>query len=296
MVDLLPSMRLLDADTSEFLILSPAAGNGGVIKVVDFNPGYPEIRKVQVPNPGYSGAADYTSLYGAKALAITLRLDPSAGLPIMSTLAALRAWCAPNRSLQLFYTPSGMAERLVYLRGDQLASDLPMATMLTGVVDVQMQWTCPTGVEFSSVVTETQVKLQTPITTGGRTYPLTYPRTYPAQVGTGVQVITNNGTIDSAPVVRIFGPAIGPRLVNETTGLVMEFLTLNLGPTDYLEVNMAAKTAQLNGEAGANANRRSYLSTAGWWVLKRGANIIRFTAQTGSTPSQAIVLSQDAWI
>jgi hypothetical protein len=59
---------------------------------------------------------------------------------------------------------------------------------------------------------------------------------------------------------------------------------------------MGAKTVQLNGEPGANANRRSFVTTPGWWVLKPGANTIRFTATSGGTPSQLIVFSQDAWI
>lgn len=296
MTDLLPSMRLLDADTDEELVLAPAAGNGGVIKVVDFNPGFAEVRRVQYQNPGWNGATDYTKLHGAKAVALVLKLDPSAGVPIMATLSTLRSWVAAGRDVLLYYTPAGMDERVLYLRGDQLAAELPMASIVSGVVDVQLQWSCPDGVEYAADTTQTTVKLQTPLTTGGRTYPLVYPRTYSAQVGTGVAIITNAGTAATAPVVRIFGPVTGPVLTNETTGLVFAMAGYVIGDTEYIEVDMSAKTVQLQGVPGSDANRRGRVTTKGWWTLLPGANSIRFTAETGAVPAQALVLSQDAWI
>jgi hypothetical protein len=296
MTDLLPSMRLLDAATDEELVLAPAAGNGGVVKLVDFSPGFPEVRRVQYLNPGWNGATDYTMLHGAKAVAVTLRLDPSAGVPIMATLSTLRAWVAAGRDVLLYYTPYGMAERVLYLRGEQLGADLPMAAIVSGVVDVQLQWSCPDGVEFAAVTTETTVMLQTPLTTGGRPYPLVYPRTYTAQVGTGVAVVTNIGTASTAPVVRIFGPVTGPVLTNETTGLVFAMAGYIIGDTEYLEVDMSAKTVQLRGVPGADANRRGRVTTKGWWTVVPGANTIRFTSETGASPAQALILSQDAWI
>jgi len=296
MVDLLPSMRLLDAATDEELILSPAAGNGGVVKVVDFNPGFPEVRRVQYPNPGWNGATDYTTLHGAKVVSLVLKLDPSAGVPIMATLAQLRSWAAAGRDVLLYYTPLGMDERVLYLSGEQLGAELPMLSIISGVVDVQLQWSCPDGVEYSADTTQTIVKLQTPITTGGRPYPLVYPRTYTAQVGTGVAVITNNGTAAAAPVVRIFGPVTGPVLTNETTGRVFAMAGYVISDTEYVEVDMAAKTVQLRGVPGADANRRGRVTTKGWWNLQPGDNTIRFTSETGAVPAQALVLSQDAWI
>lgn len=296
MVDLLPSMRLLDADTDEELILAPAAGNGGVIKVVDFDPGFPEVRRVQYQNPGWNGTTDYTELYGAKAVSLVLKIDPSAGLPVMPALSTLRAWAAPSRDVLLYYTPVGMDERVLYLRGEQLSAPLPMASIVSGVVDVQLQWSCPDGVEYAADTTQTTVKLQTPLTSGGRTYPLVYPRTYSAQVGTGAAIITNNGTAPTAPVVRIFGPVTGPVITNETTGRVFAMAGYAIGDTEYIEVDMDAKTVQLRGVPGSDANRRGRVTTKGWWNLRPGDNTIRFTAETGASPAQALVLSQDAWI
>lgn len=292
---LIGDMRLVDADTGEQLILSPSAGNGGLIKVVDFDPGFPGVRSVRVPNPGWNGESDYTSLHGAKVAALVLRLHSLTGGPVMSTLSTLRSWASPARNVWLFYTPLDMAERVLYLKGDQLGAPLPLTVMTSGVVDVQVQWVVPDGVEYSAATTETTVMLQSAMTTG-RTYPLVYPRTYAAQDGTGVATIFNAGTVDTAPIIRIFGPVVGPRIVNEATGLVLEFLGLSVGSTEYIEIDMAAKTVQLQGVPGADANRRSALTTRQWWTLRPGDNIIRFTGTSGGTPSQALVLSQDAWI
>jgi hypothetical protein len=291
---LLEAMRLVDADTEEELILWPGADNGGGFWLTDFTPGFPEVRKVQAANPGYDGTTDYTRFYGAKVVAATVRILPAA--TTMQTLSTLRGWVAPRRSVQMFYTPAGMDERVLYLRGEQLGADLPERTIRIGVVDVQMQWSCPDGVEFSAETAQTVVTLQTALATGGRLYPLTFPRTYPAQTGTGVAVITNAGTVPSAPVVRVFGPCTGPIVTNETTGQVIAMSGFTLGSTDYVEIDMAAKTVQLRGEPGGDANRRSRVTTAGWWQLEPGANTIRFTAESGTVPAQCLVLSQDAWI
>jgi hypothetical protein len=69
-----------------------------------------------------------------------------------------------------------------------------------------------------------------------------------------------------------------------------------IGDTEYVEVDMGAKTVQLRGVAGTDANRRGRVTTKGWWNLQPGDNTIRFTAETGASPAQALVLSQDAWI
>ena len=291
---LLEAMRLVDADTDEELILWPSADNGSQLFVSDFNPGFPEIRKVQVANPGYDGATDYTRFYGAKVVAATVRVVSASST--MAVLSQLRGWVSPGRNVRMVYTPAGMDERILYLRGEQLGAELPEKTIRAGNVDVQMQWSCPDGVEYSAATTQTVVKLQTPITTGGRTYPLVYPRTYTAQTGTGVAVITNNGTAPTAPVVRIFGPVTGPVLTNETAGLTFAMAGYIIGDTEYVEIDMAAKTVQLRGVPGADANRRGRVTTKGWWTLQPGTNTIRFTSETGASPAQALVLSQDAWI
>lgn len=292
---LVDAMRLVDADTADELILWPASGNGGQIWVVDFDPGFPGVRSVRVPNPGWNGESDYTSLHGAKVVALVLRLRPQDTAPIMTTLSLLRAWASPARTVQLFYTPTGGAERVLYVKGDQLGAPLPMRALRTGTPEVQVQWACPAGVEYSAATTETTIMLQS-ITTTGRTYPLVYPRTYAAQTGSGVATVTNSGTVDTAPIIRIFGPVVGPRIVNETADRVLEFLGLSVGSTEYIEIDMARKTVQWRGEPGADANRRSALTTREWWVLAPGDNIIRFTGTSGSSPAQALVLSQDAWI
>jgi hypothetical protein len=206
MVDLLPSMRLLDADTDEELILAPAASNGGVIKLVDFNPGFPEVRRVQYQNPGWNGATDYTRLHGAKAVALVLKLDPSAGVPIMATLSTLRAWVAAGRDVLLYYTPSGMdgagavpARRPAGRRPAHAVDRVRRRRRAAAVV-------LPGRCRVLAGTTQTTVMLQTPLTTGGRTYPLIYPRTYPAQTGTGVASSPTTAP-PTAPVVRIFGPS-----------------------------------------------------------------------------------------
>ena len=289
---LIDEMTLIDVDTAETLQLYPATTP---ISVVDFDPGYPAVRSVRVPNPGANGESDYTRLFGAKVVAMTLRTNPDLG-DVNPALASLRAWAAPSRNVALVYTPTGMTERIVFLKGDQLGAPLPLDTMLFGVVDVLIQWACPEGLELSNLLTQTAVPLQS-ATSGGRVYPLVFPRTYTAQVGAGTAVVVNGGTASYAPIIRMYGPVTGGRISNDADGgKALEFLGYSLSSTEYVEIDMEAKTVQLQGVPGASTNMRSKLTTRDWWTLKPGNNTIRFSATTGSSPAQLLVLSRDAWI
>jgi hypothetical protein len=289
---LIDAMTLVDTDTAETLQLFPAVS---AISVVDFDPGFPAVRSVRVPNPGANGETDYTTLHGAKVVALTLRTNPDLGL-VNPALASIRSWASPARNVVLVYTPTGMAERIVYLKGDQLGAPLPLDSMLFGVVDILVQWACPRGVELSSLLTQTVVPLQSS-TTGGRVYPLVFPRTYTAQVGSGTAVVVNAGKVDSAPIIRMYGPVTGGRISNDTDGgKALEFLGYSLSSTEYVEIDMAAKTVQYQGLPGAAYNVRSKLTTRNWWTLKPGNNTIRFSATSGTSPAQLLVMSRDAWI
>jgi len=289
---LIDALALLDTDTAETLQLFPATS---AITVVDFDPGFPAARSVRIPNPGANGELDYTTLHGGKVVALTLRTNPDLGA-VNPALATIRSWASPARNVALVYTPTGMSERIVYLKGDQLGAPLPLDAMLFGVVDILVQWACPRGVELSSALTQTVVPLQS-VTTGGRTYPLIFPRLYTAQVGAGTAIVVNAGKVDSSPIIRMYGPVTGGRISNDDDGgKALEFLGYSLSSTEYVEIDMAARTVQFQGLPGAAYNVRSKLTTRQWWTLKPGNNTIRFSATTGSSPAQLLVMSRDAWI
>lgn len=95
----------------------------------------------------------------------------------------------------------------------------------------------------------------------------------------GVVSILNQGNKDSDATFIINGPVTNPAISNDTVGARITF-TLVLNATDYLTVNLRNKTVILNG----TANRRgTMLAISKWFLIKPGANSIRFLGTPGVT-------------
>lgn len=125
----------------------------------------------------------------------------------------------------------------------------------------------------------------------GVTYPLTYPISYGGGPS-GFGLATNEGTIDTPPVVRLYGPATNPFLANRTVDDVMAFdFTIPAG--QFLEVDFAAKTVLLNGDPSASR----YYSLAGgrWAGLAPGDNTLQFVASGIDGNTDARVTFRSAW-
>lgn len=82
---------------------------------------------------------------------------------------------------------------------------------------------------------------------GGGTYPTTYPFMYGESSG-GLAVVQNPGTVETPPLVRVYGPVTSPRYVLVSTGQQVK-LVGEIGAGDYVEVDHDARTVKLNGSA-----------------------------------------------
>lgn len=147
---------------------------------------------------------------------------------------------------------------------------------------------------YSQAVTTTAVGAPTAV--GGFTSPATSPIVEVAS--SPAAPVTNTGDTDTFPIVRIYGPIRGPRIVNTTTGLQVSMPGLTIAAGDYIEIDMAAPaTIRLNGSV--LASRYDYLdpATSDFWPLVPGANVIAlYGTEYDAITTHADVLHRDAWM
>jgi len=103
------------------------------------------------------------------------------------------------------------------------------------------------------------------------------------------QYIDNAGNRPTPAILTIAGPIINPLIANDTNGGLLSF-EINLGASDVLVIDLAAKTVLLNG----TTNRRATLVQPDWFLLDPGLNFIRFGGTDG-TGSQLTVSYRNAW-
>ncbi len=108
----------------------------------------------------------------------------------------------------------------------------------------------------------------------------------------GFATLTNNGSAPTAPVSTIYGPTVGPIVLEKVaTGEVIT-LNMNLNAGDFLELDHDLHSAFLNGIA----NRQDVVdpSTA-WWLLPPGPSLIHYRTVGASVGSSADIKWRDAW-
>lgn len=284
--------RLVDGD--RVLDLHPSLAWG--LKLLDL--GAPDVRDVVDDRSSADGTLDETAFHGARLVTLGGRVVDDGDRTAAEALDDLGYYAHPGRRPWLVYRLEGQSTRRVRLRADQRSS--PLTADQRKRLDWQASWRAPSGLLQSDVL---HVLSANPAEgEEGRSYDLTFDRSYPASLGLGTVEAVNAGNADADPVVRIFGPCTGPRVANDTTGLRLEFTAeggLSVADGDYVEVDLAQRTARLNGDPAQS--RLRYLEYAdparsSWWTLTPGDNLVRFYPLTSSAPAQAEISWRDAWI
>lgn len=129
---------------------------------------------------------------------------------------------------------------------------------------------------------------------GGLSSPMTSPLTSTASVA-GQALFLNDGTADTWPVLRVYGPATDPVITNATTGGVLAF-TYTLGAGEFLEVrtNPRRRRILLNGTT-SRWSARNFAGSTAWWPLVPGSNDLRIGFATYSAGARLDVEWRDAW-
>lgn len=158
------------------------------------------------------------------------------------------------------------------------------------VVDWSIQVTAPDPRLYA--VTATTATLSLPSVTGGLTFPITFPLTIPATVISGDTTVTNAGTIETRPVIRINGPVSQPQVTVTAPGGTTSTLLYSgdVLAGDHLTLDCDAHTVHYNG-----VNRRALL-TGPWPTLPPGTSGVAFRAGTYSSTATCTVTFRSAWM
>ena len=111
------------------------------------------------------------------------------------------------------------------------------------------------------------------------------------------RTITVNGDVSSSIIATLYGPAVNPTLINETTGEFIHLIyTLNIGESIVINTTFGTKTITLN--AGENTtNGLQYLDPAStFFELQVGNNIMNIHDDTGSAQLRCDIGKVDRFV
>jgi hypothetical protein len=132
-------------------------------------------------------------------------------------------------------------------------------------------------------------------TADGREYNKTYNETYGTGElsSTGELDVFNQGSYNTTGTIKIYGPVENPIIEQLETGNVIA-LNYTVPQDEYVELNLANRTAYLSASPTANGRRKvSPLST--WFELPPGHNTFRFTGVQNPPPREETPFRQN-WV
>lgn len=269
----------LECDGLDPLELDPY--DGWVIQ--DFDPGDPVTREAVTNAPDANGTIDSTRYIGARAITIALKLAPSlnsAGLSKAAMRRRLRSFTTPDCRPIIYFQIDDEPELRTMLRRSQFTSPLGLGA---GPAPVVVQWIAPTGVLEAATLSTGWAFAAEDSAPAGRTYPLTFPRVYPAADPDGILIVTNNGDMPAAALIRLHGPATDPTITNLTLDRAMVFDGLTIAAGHYVELDTRAHTILYDSDPADSRYDDLVAADSAWFDLAPGDNELRYTPATYTT-------------
>jgi hypothetical protein len=208
----------------------------------------------------------------------------------------LRVLCHPAKRPYLYVQQDGWsAERRIQLRGSQFSMVVDRASKAR--LKASLAWMAPAGV--LEAVDLTEYRLTTISAIDGLTLPIAFGSTglslTPSNSATTTE-ITNNGTATAAPVFRLYGGIGGPQLTNQATGEVLSLPDLTIAAGDFVDIDVAARTAYLNGVPGNSVYRYIDWSVSTWWEFQPGQNLLALAAASQDSNASLLVQFRERWL
>lgn len=241
------------------------------------------------------GAYDTTQYVTSAAVTLNLAY-PDGDRGLMDEVAS---FCVPAMRPYLVVSDDGwLTDRQLSLRFDQHTHPIAPGTGLSRVA--QYQFKAPRGVWEDTMLTEVTVRADVTDSTGLR---MVGSAGLDMSGATGLDMGATTGSGDyllavpgnAAPrwVARLYGPATGPKLTNDSTGEEFAFLDqLTLGAGDYVELDSQALTAYLLSDPDSSRLQMVDWVNTQWPTLRGGQTArIRYHATSGTGASTLAVLT-----
>lgn len=182
--------------------------------------------------------------------------------------------------------PSGLPAMQVSARLDNVR--------VTGgyVKEFMISLVCPDPLIYSQTL-NTQATSGSVASTGAA-FPLVFPIVFGGGTGATVTVnATNAGNYDTPPYIRVTGPVSDPQIKNASTQQSIWIDNVLLVSGEYIDIDMAARTAVKSD--GANLYSRVRFPASDWWRLAPSTNVIQMFSSTSGS-STLTVQWRDAWV
>jgi Phage tail protein len=243
-----------------------------VWRITQFDPGYPEVRAVDITRPLADGMFDETRYFGPRAISLEGMFMPYADTK-QQLIDQLVRFLHPSMRPMLTWQLDG---REVPRQAQVRVADASMPRYPRRYQEFAVQFVAADPYWYSVDETSIQFSLvdREP---GGRVYDLRFDRRYPyveGGQGMGIAVVTGMPT---PPRILIFGFCVNPRVINQTTGRQIAILgTIDSG--HYLDIDFATHTITLDSDPAADRYYMLDFENSDWWLLQNGENVLRLTA------------------
>lgn len=231
--------------------------------------GYPEVREVMTNRPDLDGADDRTVLFGARAVAATIKAR-AGGTMTPDEIATLFApFMLPSVRPELHYVLDrpGTPERMTTIRASGYAWPVTGGRSR----EIHLGWIA-SDPAMADPAERSATAYAGSSTATGRNYPLTHNRIYPPGGNSpSTATISSPGDVAIRPLFRIYGPITAPRLeLAVSTGGTLEVrfvagFIINAG--QWVDVDAAARTVYANSDPTAPVVDQIDWQASTWPVL-----------------------------
>jgi hypothetical protein len=257
---------------------------------------FPDPRAVTYDRIGRSGKKDLTRLHDVAQFTASLYVVDNETIPRHTTLETIHSMLHPrNRPYVYVYREGWAAERRAELRGSSVSCTI--GPVSGSYLEVRIQAVIPEGVLESGTANTREFSIES--ATVGTEVPMLVPSVMMGASLGNQQEINVDGNTITPPKFLIYGGCDDPSFTvqyEDESQKTLAFTGLTINPGDYLEVDIANRTAYINSEPANSYYHKLNFTVSEWWELEPGANQITFNATNTDSSCVAYVEYRDRWL
>ncbi|MFI0929631.1 phage distal tail protein [Streptomyces sp. NPDC021012] len=290
--------------TGQLDLAGTVIGKGTVVQIRDITGlGRPPVRDNDADQPSLDGAWPGPDYYAARPVQIDAAIrtpgNRAAALDVLAALqqtphtAAVRLTAGATQALRIAW-PGRPVKRLF---GRVRRLDATVDKSVFGFIPLDIEFLATDPLWYAD--TESTVEIPLGWLTGGG---FAAPVVAPIYVQDGTVAadrpgwVTNNGTTDTWPVIRITGPCAQVTVTHVPTGRALQLPTLNLTAGQWIEIDTRPGYRTVTRENGGNALALlSPASRIDQFSLPPGTSEMRWTAFDNTNSSRMRLTWRDAY-